>query len=170
MNDLSSLLTDRCKFIKEEKKWKSISKIVGEAIEDCVIYHMKCPICNDKALVKYKANEKSKDVKCEKCNCQIQIKATKKTKKDQSSLKLLGADYKTTYSSIKENKVHYLVLLYSVIGDTYIVNNIYFIDRIDINESCIIPRKPLSSTARRAGWQGCILVFTTFRLLLDQST
>ncbi len=164
MDMLSKLLTEKCKQIKEENRWTSISRIVGEAVEDCVIT-MSCPICNDKSLVKYKANQKSKDVRCEKCSCQIQIKATKFTKNQETSLKLLGAEYKTTCSSIKENNVHYIVLLYSVICDKYTINEIYFIDHADINESCIIPRNPLSATARRAGWQGCTLVFNTFKSL-----
>ena len=162
MDMLSQLLTDNCKKVKEENGWKSISRIVGEAVEDCVTT-MCCPVCNHKALVKYKANQKSKDVKCGNCSCQIQIKATKHTKKQLTSLKLLGAEYKTTCSSIKENNVHYLVLLYSVICDKYTINDIYFIDHTYINESCIVPRNPLSATARRAGWQGCMLVFNTFK-------
>lgn len=165
METLSQLLTDTCKKIKEEYKWTSIPRIIGEAVEDCVIT-LACPICNDKALVKYKTNQKSKDVRCENCSCEIQIKATKHTKRKQTTLKLLGAEYKTTCSSIKENNVHYLVLLYSVIGDNYNINDVYFIDHVDINESCIIPRKPLSSTAKRAGWQGCTLVFNTFKSIM----
>jgi type II restriction enzyme len=162
MNILSELLTDNCKRIKEEKKWTSVSRIVGEAIEDCIIT-IPCPKCNEKSLIKYKTNEKSKDVKCEKCSCEIQIKATKNNKKEHTFLKLLGAEYNTTCLSIKENIVNYLVLIYSVINNIYTVNNIYFIDSVDINEHCIIPRKPLSSTAKRAGWQGCMLVFNKFK-------
>lgn len=164
MDILSQLLTDKCKQIKDEYKWTSVSRIVGEAVEDCVIT-MPCPICNDKTLIKYNMNQKSKDVKCEKCSSQIQIKATKNCKKSHSSLKLLGAEYNTTRLSIKEN-IHYLVVLYSVAGDKYIINNIYFIDHANINEDCIIPRKPLSSTAKRAGWQGCMLVFNTFKSVI----
>jgi type II restriction enzyme len=164
METLSQLLTDNCKKVKEELGWTSVSRIVGEAVEDCVIM-MPCPICNDKALVKYPTNQKAKDVMCKKCSSQIQIKATKYTKDQQTCLKLLGADYKTTCASVKENKVHYLVILYSVISDKYKINEIYFIDRADINESCIIPRKPLSSKARRAGWQGCKLVFNIFKII-----
>ncbi len=164
MDSLSELLTSNYKRIKEEKKWTSASRIVGEAVEDCVTT-IACPICGEKGLQKYKANEKSKDVKCEKCDCQIQIKATKFSKKKQSSLKLLGAEYKTTCTSIKE-KIHYLVIQYSFIGDTYTIHDIFFVDHSNINESCVIPRKPLSATARRAGWQGCMLVFDTFRSIL----
>jgi type II restriction enzyme len=35
------------------------------------------------------------------------------------------------------------------------VENLMVIHRSCITTSCIIPRKPLSSNARRAGWQGC---------------
>ena len=114
-------------------------------------------------MIKCKINEKSKDIKCEKCNCQIQVKATKHRKKDKTTLKLLGADYKTTCLSINENVVHYLIVSYSVVDDKYTINDIYFIDRVDINEGCIIPRKPLSPTAKRSGWQGCMLVFERFK-------
>jgi hypothetical protein len=150
MEMLSHLLSYKCKEIREEKGWTSTSRVIGEAMEDCVIT-MPCPICSEKALVKYKTNQKSKDVKCQKCSCQIQIKATKHTKRPLTSIKVLGAEYKTTCSSIKENNVHYLILMYSMVGDKYNINDIYFIDHADINESCIIPRTPLSSTAKRAG-------------------
>lgn len=158
------LLNDNCKRIKEERNWTSKSRIVGEAIEECVC-KMMCPVCSEKSLIKYMANEKSKDIKCENCKCQIQVKGKKSTKKKQQILKLLGAEYKTTCLSIKENVVHYLVFLYSVIGDKYKVDDVLFIDRLDINENCIIPRNPLSSKARRAGWQGCNLIFNKFKSL-----
>jgi type II restriction enzyme len=161
MEKLSQLLTDTCKRIKDDKQWKSVSRIVGESVEDIVIT-LPCPICKEKSLEKYKANEKSKDVKCNTCNSQIQIKATKYSKTPKTCLKLLGAEYKTTCESITQNTVHYLVILYSVRGDIYRINDICFIDHVNISNSCVIPRKPLSSTAKRAGWQGCTLVFNTF--------
>ncbi len=36
-----------------------------------------------------------------------------------------------------------------------------------INENCIVPRNPLSSKVRRAGWIGCTLVFGTFISLIQ---
>jgi len=36
------------------------------------------------------------------------------------------------------------------------VEDLLLIHRSCITTSCVIPRKPLSSTARRAGWQGCL--------------
>ena len=157
---LSELLTSNCKRIREEKKWRSESKIIGEAVEDCIVI-LPCPICNEKGLVKYKTNEKSKD----KCSSEIQIKAAKRKTFKGLTLKLLGAEYKTTLSSIKTNNIHYIVLFYSSTGDIYKINYLYFINSVDITESCIIPRKPLSSTAKRSGWQGCTLIFNKFKQL-----
>lgn len=161
MDKLSLLFTDRCNENAFKKNWKSVSKIVGEAAEDCVVT-LPCPLCHETSLVKYKTNQKSKDVLCEKCGCQIQIKATKHTKNTQTCIKLLGAEYRTTLSSVKENNVHYLVLLYSTKDGKYTIRDICLIHHDDINESCIIPRNPLSPAAKRAGWQGCMLVFSKF--------
>ena len=161
MEKLSQLLTDRCHEIACAKKWKSVSKIVGEAMEDCVIT-LPCPFCHETSLAKYKTNQKSKDVLCGKCGCEIQIKATKHTKNARTTIKLLGAEYRTTLSSVKENNVHYLVLLYSTKDGKYTIRDICLIHHDDITESWIIPRKPLSSAAKRAGWQGCMLVFSNF--------
>jgi type II restriction enzyme len=162
MDILSQLLTDNYKRIREENDWTSESRIIGEAGEDCVI-SMNCPICNEKSLTKYKVNEKSKDIKCTKCKCDFQVKTVKYSKGESATLKLLGAEYNTTCRSIRENNIHYLILMYSEIGDNYIINKIYFVNCNDINESCIIPRKPLSPKAKRAGWQGCILAFDKFK-------
>ena len=169
---LSQLLTANCKRVKEERNWASASRIVGEAVEDCVVT-LPCPICNVAALKKYRANQKSKDAACEKCGGQFQIKAARSkaskgiaaTIKTPAPLKLLGAEYNTTRASIQENNVHYIVFLYSFMGETYTINDVLFIDRMHINESCIVPRNPLSSKARRAGWTGCTLVFRTFNKL-----
>jgi len=160
MTELSQLFHRTYHAIKE-RGWTSKSRIIGEAIEDCVVT-LPCPICKHTTMTKYKANEKSKDVRCNTCCAQIQIKGSKHTKKLLSPIKLLGAEYNTTCLSIKENMVHYLVILYSDTNDVYTINDILFIHRDHIHESCIIPRKKLSSTAKRAGWQGCTLVFDTF--------
>lgn len=164
MESLSEMLTNTCNIIKNEKGWKNISRIIGEAVEICAIT-MSCPICKEKALLKYKTNEKSKDIKCDKCNSEFQIKATRSNTTKNNSLKLLGAEYNTTLSSI-HNNIHYIVFIYSVENNRYTIKNIIFVDCININEKCIIARKPLSITAKRAGWQGCYLVFNTFMSII----
>jgi type II restriction enzyme len=150
--------------VKKEKKWKGESKCIGEAAERYILAKP-CIKCNSKLLQQYKPGEKGKDINCQNCNSKFQIKATKSKREDQTSLKLLGADYKSTCSSIKCGNIDYIILKYSIIDDKYTITDMYFIDHKDITESCIIPRNPLSSTAIRAGWQGCMLVFNTFKSL-----
>lgn len=158
MDTLSIYFQAQIETIQSEKKWKNKSRIIGEAMEECAIT-IPCPLCQSHSLMKYEANQKSKDVHCTHCLAQIQIKASKFTKKKQTVLTLLGAEYNTTRSSIQENDVHYLVFLYT---DKNTIQDILFINRDNITDACIIPRKPLSATAKRAGWQGCVLRFDTF--------
>lgn len=46
-------------YIKDNKKWKSYSRIIGEACEEYVKNNITCIRCNG-CLEKYKINEKSK--------------------------------------------------------------------------------------------------------------
>jgi type II restriction enzyme len=164
MESLSIHFQDHINKITSEKKWTNKSRIIGEAMEDCAIM-IPCPLCQSHSLVKYDVNQKSKDVHCTSCLAQIQIKAAKYTKKKQTVLTLLGAEYSTTRASIQENDVHYLVFLYTTDNT---IHDILFINRDNITDTCIIPRKPLSATAKRAGWQGCVLRFDTFVSLKQQ--
>ena len=36
----------------------------------------------------------------------------------------------------------------------------------NINSNCIMPRKPLSITAKRAGWQGCNILFDNIQIII----
>lgn len=159
---MNELLNKNYNKIKQERGWTSHSRIMGEAVEMCVIT-LPCPVCDQKYLLKCKTNARAKDAFCENCDAQIQIKATKR--KIQAPLQLLGAEYKTTLDSIKENKINYIVVFYSEKSNIFTINNILFVNTEDINESCVIPRKPLSPHARRAGWQGCKLVFHKYKTI-----
>jgi len=159
---MNELLNTNYNKIKQERGWTSHSRIMGEAVEMCVVT-LPCPVCDQKYLHKCKPNEKAKDAFCKNCDAQIQIKATKR--KSQTPIQLLGAEYKTTLDSIKENKINYIVVFYSEKSNIFTMNNIFFVNTEDINENCVIPRKPLSPQARRAGWQGCKLVFHKYKTI-----
>ena len=144
--------------VKENTNWKSESKIVGEACEYYVKKNIKCIRCNDNKFEKYKTNQKSKDLICNNCNQKYQIKGKSATDSqvNNDTLKLTGADYLTTLNNISEN-IDYLIILYE--KHTYIIKSILYIKSENINSSCIVPRKPLSPHAKRAGWQGCTIIF-----------
>ena len=167
MDSLNSLLNINYHKIVTEKGWKNKSRIIGEAIEDSII-SLRCPICSKASLKKYSTNEKSKDIYCEECNSQFQVKGTQTKYTSNSSIKLLGAEYKTTCCSVNSKVVHFIIVFYSEINSIYSIKNIVFINSECITENCVLPRKPLSNTARRAGWQGCYLVFYTEQITTFQ--
>ncbi len=155
-------------YVSQFKDWKSKSRIVGEACEYYVKDNISCVRCNSNNLDKCKVNEKSKDIICKNCNQKYQIKAKNATQKTANNIKnknvfkTVGGEYLTTLNSINEH-IDYLIILYE--KQSYKIINILYIKNEDINSTCIIPRKPLSETARRAGWQGCVILFNNIHFI-----
>ena len=153
---------------KQINNWKSKSRIIGEACEDYVKNTIKCIRCNNN-FEKCKPNEKSKDLICISCNQKYQIKAKNVSYKQVNNIKCkkqfrtIGGEYSTTLNSINE-KIDYLIILYE--KQSYKILNVLYITNENINSSCIIPRKPLSSTAKRAGWQGCNILFDNIQIII----
>ena len=69
----------------------------------------------------------------------------------------MGAEYKTTLKSIKE--MDWDLILVSYEEKTNNIHQVLRITSKNINEECVVPRAKLKETARRAGWQGCYLLF-----------
>jgi type II restriction enzyme len=155
--------------ITQNNGWKNQSRIVGEASEEYIKSNLNCLRCNKNDFDKCKIDEKSKDLICNNCNQKYQIKAKSATPlqvnkiKSNNTFKTVGAEYSTTLKNINEN-IDYLILLYD--KNSYEVYNILYIKNEFITKECIIPRKPLSSIAKRAGWQGCQIVFNNIQTLI----
>ena len=153
--------------IKEINNWKNKSRIIGEACEIYTSNNIKCIKCNNE-LKKLKPNEKFKDFICIKCNQLYQLKAKTFSKsqvekvKITKSLKLIGAEYSTTLKGL-DNKIDYIIILYEKSNLT--IKNILYVNHENINNECIIARKPLSATAKRAGWQGCYILFNKIQFI-----
>tara|TARA_B110000305_G_scaffold173614_1_gene191901 strand:- start:256 stop:750 length:495 start_codon:yes stop_codon:yes gene_type:complete len=154
--------------VKEKKKWKSESRIVGEAGELYIKENIECSRCNDNNFQKCKSNETSKDLICISCSQKYQIKAKSATQKQINNIKnkdifkTIGGEYSTTLKNINE-QIDYLIILYE--KKSYKIINILYIKYENININCIIPRKPLSTTAKRAGWQGCNIIFDNIQFI-----
>lgn len=161
-------LNDIISQIKEKNNWENESRIVGEACEYYVKNNINCVRCNTKNFEKYKTNEKSKDLFCITCNQKFQIKAKSATHKQVNNIKCknkfktIGGEYSTTLNNIDE-KIDYIIILYE--KKTYIILSILYISNENINFNCIIPRNPLSSNAKRAGWQGCNIIFDNVQII-----
>jgi type II restriction enzyme len=155
--------------VKENNNWKSESRIIGEACEYYIKNNVKCIRCNNNNFSKYKTNEASKDLICINCSQKFQVKAKSATQKQVNNIKntdifkTIGGEYSTTVKNINE-QIDYLIILYE--KQSYKIINILYIKYENINQTCIIPRKPLSTTAKRAGWQGCNIIFNNIQFVI----
>ncbi len=154
--------------VKENNNWKNESRIVGEACEYYIKNNTKCVRCNHNNFYKCKTNEQSKDLICINCNQKFQIKAKSATQKQVNNIKnknifrTIGGEYSTTLKNINE-QIDYLIILYE--KHSYKIINILYIKNENISSNSIIPRKPLSITAKRAGWQGCNFLFNNIEII-----
>ena len=155
--------------IRNNNNWKNESRIVGEACEEYIKNNIKCVRCKNANFEKCKTNEKSKDLICLECNQKYQIKAKCASQKQinnimsKNEIKTIGGEYSTTKHNINEN-IDYIIIIYE--KNSYEIKKILYIKNEFINAECIIPRKPLSLTAKRAGWQGCIIIFNNFETII----
>ena len=162
-------LNDIVSQVKENNNWKSESRIVGEAGEYYIKSKIRCVRCNDNNFEKCKTNEQSKDLICISCNQKYQVKAKSVTQKqvinikNKKKFKTIGGEYSTTLKNINE-QIDYIIILYE--KQSYKIINILYIKNENINSVCIIPRKPLSITAKRAGWQGCNILFDNIQIII----
>ena len=157
------------KRVKEQNPlWKSNSRIIGRAAEIYSCEKIKCINCNEINWLECSINEKSKDQICKNCGKKYQIKSKKITQnsyhtvKKKCELKTIGAEYNATLKSI-ESQIDYIIILYEKI--TYNILDIIHVQSKDITKDNVIPRKPLTKNARRAGWKGCHLYFTNIGFL-----
>ena len=155
--------------VKEDNpSWKSNSRIIGRAAEIYSCEKIKCIKCNEMNWLECDINAKSKDQICKKCGKKYQIKCKNTTKKlynnikKNNEFKTIGAEYNITLKSI-EDQIDYIIILYEKVNLTIL--DIIHIKSVNITCDNIIPRKPLSKNAKRAGWQGCNLYFTNIHFI-----
>ena len=130
---------------------KSASQIARVATEGWAVDCFYCPSCGS-GLRSYPPGMRVYDFFSPECKEQFQMKSAD----HPLSRSVLGSEYHTTLNSVQSNRFPSLMLLhYDRIE--WVVEDLCIVHRACITESCIIPRKPLSESARRAGWQGCLI-------------
>ncbi len=128
--------------------YKNKSQKARVITETWLLDNFKCPFCNSK-LTQYTANNKCADYFCKKCNEDFELKTIKgKFPKD----KMNGAGYKATLDKINSDKSSHWILLEH---NNFTVSGLTFIPKYFFYDEMIEPRKELSETAKRHGWQGC---------------
>jgi type II restriction enzyme len=111
-----------------------------------------CLLCDSEKLVQTAANTKTKDFVCPACAHGYELKS----KLGVFGTRIIDGAFSAMMTTIHEGRTpSFLLLEYSVLWE---VKGLTAIHHSLITETCIEERKPLSTTARRAGWVGCNIV------------
>jgi type II restriction enzyme len=129
--------------------YNSNSQKIRVLTESWVNKYIYCPSCGN-SIDKYENNKPVADFYCSKCNEDYELKS----KKDKIDKKIVDGAYASMIERLQSDSNPNFFFL------TYDKNSFNIINFLVIPKHFFIPeiiekRKPLSSTARRAGWVGC---------------
>ena len=129
--------------------YKSPSQIIRVLSEDWVANQSYCPNCSAQPLIEFANNQPVADFYCDGCSEQFELKS----KKAKLSNIINDGAYDTMIERINsEDNPSFFFLTYSA---EFTVNSFLIIPKQFFKPDIIIKRKPLSVTAKRAGWVGC---------------
>ncbi len=112
-----------------------------------------CAACPSDAVAQTPNNNAAFDFVCPVCEATYQLKSQCKPIRDR----IVDAAYGTMMKHIECGRAPNLwVMQYELPG--WSVSNLLLVPSFAFSASSVEPRKPLGSTARRAGWVGCNIV------------
>lgn len=123
--------------------------------EDWVKDQIYCPNCGHKQINEYVNNKPVADFFCTSCSEDYELKSSK----NQFGSKVVDGAYSTMIQRLSNTtNPNFFLLRYSLadfsVQDLIVVPKHFFVPEI------IEKRAPLSTTARRAGWQGCNILLS----------
>lgn len=133
----------------------SSAQVARVTLETWASFNLYCLDCDSDALDPLPANTPVADFKCFACERTYQLKA----KDGRFGTRITGAAYQPTIDYIRRGEMPEHIF----VEFDKRFNTVVFVDAIPgrlITEDRVVPRKPLSQTARRAGWQGCNIVIS----------
>lgn len=134
--------------IKLADKYNSNSQIARVLTENWVLNNSYCPSCGESPLNEFENNRPVADFYCKKCNEEFELKS----KKGKLSTIINDGAYESMIKRItSDTNPNFFFLTY----DKNTVNNFLVIPKQFFTPEIIIKRKPLSISAKRAGWVGC---------------
>ncbi len=129
--------------------YKSPTQIARVLTEHWVSQNVYCPSCGSPRLEDLPNNSPVADFRCPACQFEYELKS----QKDKLANKIVDGAYDSMIKRINSKRSpHFFLLHYSSsfrVHDFFVIPSHYFVDEI------IEKRKPLKSSARRAGWIGC---------------
>lgn len=136
------------------EKYKSKTQKIRVMSENWVGQYMFCPCCGNPHIFELKNNKPVADLKCDNC-CEI---FELKSKEGKIGKKINDGAYSTMIERITSiANPELLVMQYSsdfTVTDLVLIPKFFFVPQI------IEKRKPLASSAQRAGWIGCNILYS----------
>ena len=142
--------------IYKATNYTSNSQIARVLTEDWVKNNSYCPNCGEIHLKEFENNKPVADFYCSNCSEQFELKSKNAVKVGN---KIVDGAYATMIDRINSDEnPNFFFLTYNIFN--WEVNNFLIIPKHYFTSEIIIKRKPLSNTARRAGWVGCNIDIT----------
>jgi len=130
--------------------YKSQSQRARILTEQWVNESIFCPNCGHLHIDKYPNNQPVADFFCSNCKEDYELKS----KQDGIGAKIVDGAYRTMIERLQDsNNPNFFLLNYNL--QNLEVMNLFVIPKHFFIPDIIEKRKPLSQTARRAGWIGC---------------
>lgn len=131
-------------------RYHSKSQLARVLTEDWMLRNMFCPCCGEREIKHFVNNKPVADFFCSQCNAQYELKS----KNGKISRKVSDGAYETMVERItgRENP-DFFFMSYSL--KSLCVMSLVMVPRHFFTPSVIEKRRPLSPTAKRAGWVGC---------------
>jgi type II restriction enzyme len=108
-----------------------------------------CLACDNDKLTATRANTKATDFICLSCRQNYELKATR----HRLGRMIVDGAYEPMMNRILDGTAPTLMLLER--SDQWMIDGLTAIHHLFLTPNVIVQRKPLSITARRAGWVGC---------------
>jgi type II restriction enzyme len=137
-------------------KYSSQSQKIRVLTEHWVDNQVYCPNCGHSGVDKYGNNKPVADFFCSNCREDYELKS----KKGTMSTKIVDGAYRTMIERLEERHNPNLFMLNYDAGSLQVLNFLVIPKHFFVPD-IIEMRKPLSPTARRAGWVGCNILLQT---------
>ena len=145
--------------LASESAYKSASQLARVTTEQWTLNNFYCASCGG-GLSPYPASTPLYDFHSLDCQEKFQLKASRR----QFGSTVLDSEYHTALEGVMKDAYPSLILLrYDPVR--WMVSDLEVVHRACITTSSLIPRKPLGASARRAGWEGCLISLTSVPVL-----
>ena len=136
--------------------YKSTSQKARVLTEHWVNNSIFCPNCGELDIDKYPNNRPVADFYCSNCKEEYELKS----KQNTIGTKVLDGAYHTMIERLtSSNNPNFFLLNYDL--SNFSVTNFFVIPKHFFVPEIIEKRKPLSLSARRAGWIGCNILLNS---------